>query len=533
MNEFQDGVRLYKEGRYAEAVEKLHAVTVVDRTNHKAWNALGVALSKTGDIEQSVICFENALQFDGANKTYLKNLDRAKTRRQGGVRIHTLDEDTSGDSIEKSGLFSHPISNNEQIQTVDPTITETSIQQQNPVFSSPPSSDISIIEDQAKKFLEQALSLFGQASYHEMPDLMDETLSYIEKAISIQPDYYDAWQLKVSILVSTGLNNEKEMIDALDACDHALAIKPEQATMWFKKAGILERLGKYDEAISAYNQSYTFSVDEPMRLGLILMKKGAVLEATGQNAKALEVYEQVSVQDRFFGDAMEKKAEFLFNSAENDLAFSTLRIAGMSHLKLQQYEKAIHVFDHLLSIDQTDPEISYNKGVALLGLYEKNQSRDLLEDALNNFDVAVQKQPDNMNYLIQKGRCLLDLGRAEEGLQYLDRALWINPGDGITLMNKGIALYQLSRLEEALRYFDLVSSHYPEHSTAWIMKSKIHFEWKQYDTALLDIEEAIRSSGNEPGAFEQRAIILRTIGKDREAEKDEKKARSLMTITQE
>ncbi|HWQ63207.1 MAG TPA: tetratricopeptide repeat protein [Methanospirillum sp.] len=534
MSTFQEGIRLYKEGRYAEAVEKLHAVTIVESTNHKAWNALGVALSKTGDNEQSVVCFENALQFDGANKTYLKNLDRAKTKRFGGIRIHPLVEGKSGDSKEINRFSSQTILDKAQMQTIEPVMTETSIiQAPNYVSSGSVLSDNDINEDQAKEFMNRALSLFGQASYHEMPDLMQETLSYIEKAISIKPDYYDAWQLKVSILISTGLNNGEVLVEALDACEHALAIKPDQAAMWFNKAGILESLGRNDEAISAYNQSYLNSSDEPMRLGLILMKKGAILEAAGQSAQALEAYGQVPVQDRFFGDAMERKAEFLMNSGEDELAFSTLRTAGMSYLKSSQYEKALQVFDHLLSINTNDDEISYNKGVTLLALYERNQSKDLLEDALQNFDIAVQAQPDNMSYLIQKGRCLLDLGRFEEGLQYLDRALWINPDDGITLMNKGIALYQLSRHEEALRYFDLVCSHYPEHSAAWIMKSRIHLDWKQYDTALMDIEEAIRRSEDEPRAFDQRAIILRALGREKEADEDEKKARNLLEMTPE
>lgn len=320
MNAFQEGIRLYKEGRYVEAVEKLHAVIIVENSNHKAWNALGVALSKTGDTEQSLVCFENALQFDGANKTYLKNLDRAKIRRVGGTRIHPLGEDPTGESKEKTGYSSHPTFKKAQVQTIDPII-----QQQNSVSSSSLFSENNLNEGQAKEFLERAFSLFGQASYHEMPDMMQDTLSYIEKAISIKPDYYDAWELKVSLLISTGLNNNEEMVDALDACDHALTIKPDQATMWFKKAGILEGLGKYDEAISAYDQAYTFSLDEPMRHGFILMKKGAILEATGHNAQALEVYEQVSVQDRFFGDALEKKAKFLLDLGENDLASSTLR----------------------------------------------------------------------------------------------------------------------------------------------------------------------------------------------------------------
>ncbi len=538
MNAFQDGIRLFKEGRFAESVEKLHAVASAEHTNHKAWNALGVALSRTGDIDQAIVCFENALLLDSSNQTYLKNLDKAKAKRFSGVRITPL---ATAKPVATATAVPEDNFSPEAIIEKAREIVEKPIEPPVPFDASPPISVHSTQEsstythegDKAEEFLNRALSLFGQGSYHEMPDLMQEALSYVDKAIAANPDYYDAWQLKVSILIATGRDNHEDLTDALEACERALAIKPDQAAMWFNKAGILESLGRYDEAITAYDRSYAYSVDEPMRLGLILMKKGATLEAAGRDALALQVYEQVPVQDRFFGGAMEKKAEFLEQSGEIDLAITSLRTAGMSHLKQQQYEKALHVFDHLLSLNQTDEEASYNKGVALLSLYDKNQSRDLLEEALLNFDTALQAQPDNMTYLIQKGRCLLDLGRFEEGLQYLDRALWINPSDGITLMNKGIALYQLSRHDEALKYFDLVSSHYPEHSAAWIMKSRIHLDWKQYDAALMEIDEAIRRAGDDPRAFDQKAVILRSLGREKEAVEAEQKARDLSEMTPE
>ncbi len=535
MNAFQDGIRLFKEGRFAEAVEKLHAVASAEHTNHKAWNALGVALSRTGDIDQAIVCFENALLLDSANQTYLKNLDRAKAKRFGGVKITPLAEAKPPTPAPADQLSTEAILEKARELVEKPSdhypLAETPIPISAPSIQE--SSASSPAGNQAEEFLNRALSLFGQSSYHEMPDLMQEALFYVDKAIAADPDYYDAWQLKVSVLIATGRDNPEDLEDALEACERALAIKPDQAAMWFNKAGILESLGRYDEAIAAYDRSYAYSADEPMRLGLILMKKGATLEAAGRDALALQVYEQVPVQDRFFGDAMEKKAQFLEQSGEKDLVITSLRTAGMSHLKQQQYEKALRVFDHLLSISKNDEEAAYNKGVALLSLYDKSQSRDLLDEALLNFDIALQAQPDNMTYLIQKGRCLLDLGRFEEGLQYLDRALWINPSDGITLMNKGIALYQLSRHNEALKYFDLVSTHYPEHSSAWIMKSRIHLDWKQYDAALIEIDEAIRRSGDDPRAFDQKAVILRALGREKEAAESEQKARDLSEMIPE
>jgi tetratricopeptide (TPR) repeat protein len=220
---------------------------------------------------------------------------------------------------------------------------------------------------------------------------------------------------------------------------------------------------------------------------------------------------------------MEKKAGYLEKTGNHEGAVASLRTAGNSHLKQEQYQRAIDSFRYLLSMVPDDEEATYNIGAASLSLYEQTQEKNFLEDALVSFDSVLSRNPENITYLIQKGRCLLDMGRFDEGLLNLDRALWINPSDGITLMNKGIALYQLSRHEEALRYFDLVITHHPEHSAPWLMKSRIHLEAKELDTALSEIDQAIKLSPDDSRCWEQKAVILRALGREEEARIAEEK----------
>jgi tetratricopeptide (TPR) repeat protein len=532
MNVFRDGVRLFREGKYSEAVEKLHTVASADQGNHKAWNALGVALSKTGDLEQSIICFENARSLDPDNQTYHKNLERAILKRDSaGFRIPLLpvkqQMDTPGHLPERQVKAIHRQSDSAGWEPL-PSVSEPVVYQD---YGSgqkiPPESakhgNHQEKKDKASDFLNQALSLFSQGSYHEMPNLMQDSLDYTERALELDPDYYDAWQLKVSILSTIGRENPQLLKDALQASEHALFIRPEQASMWFNKAGILESLGMYEEAVTAYDQSLSYSSDEPMRTGVILMKKAAALEAIGRENEAFQIYEGIPVHDRFFGEAMEKKAGYLEKKGNRDQVIKSLRTAGMAYLKDSHYEKAITVFTRLLTYITDDEETFYNKGIASFALYEETQSKQYLEDALSSFDSALRIQPGNLTYLIQKGRCLIELGRFEEGLQSLDRALWINPGNGITLMNKGIALYQMSRHEEAFKYFDLVSSQYPEHAAPWIMKARIHQFWKQYDEALTDIDQALEKSPEDSQAWELKVILLRALGREEEAQEAEER----------
>ncbi|MDD1728661.1 MAG: tetratricopeptide repeat protein, partial [Methanospirillum sp.] len=77
---FDDGMRAFKEGNYDQASRLFVAVTEQDENNHKAWNALGICLSKTGEYEQAGICFDNAVTLDPANPIYKKNQAKNDTR---------------------------------------------------------------------------------------------------------------------------------------------------------------------------------------------------------------------------------------------------------------------------------------------------------------------------------------------------------------------------------------------------------------------------------------------------------------------
>ena len=54
-------------------------------------------------------------------------------------------------------------------------------------------------------------------------------------------------------------------------------------------------------------------------------------------------------------------------------------------------------------------------------------------------------------------------------------------------------------------------------SAAWLMKSRIHLEAKIPDLALTEIDQAIRLSPEEPRFWEQKAAVLRALGRDDEA----------------
>lgn len=70
---FDDGMRLFRAGDVSGACEQFHQAVEQDENNHRAWNALGICLSKTGQYDDADTCFENALMLDPGNATYERN----------------------------------------------------------------------------------------------------------------------------------------------------------------------------------------------------------------------------------------------------------------------------------------------------------------------------------------------------------------------------------------------------------------------------------------------------------------------------
>lgn len=89
---YQSGVTAFKEGNYQKAATELHQVVEEDDQNHKAWNALGVVLTKTGQYEDADSCYHNALTIAPDTPAYQRNRDKNKAKWKADEVIEVDDE---------------------------------------------------------------------------------------------------------------------------------------------------------------------------------------------------------------------------------------------------------------------------------------------------------------------------------------------------------------------------------------------------------------------------------------------------------
>jgi len=74
----EQGYQYYKAGNFQKAAEVFHSLLEEDENNAKVWNLLGICLTKLGEHEDALTCFENALILDPDNDVYIQNKRKCK-----------------------------------------------------------------------------------------------------------------------------------------------------------------------------------------------------------------------------------------------------------------------------------------------------------------------------------------------------------------------------------------------------------------------------------------------------------------------
>jgi len=77
---YSAGMDAFKAGNYQAAADAFHDAITTDDQDHKAWNALGVVYTKTGEYEAADTCYENALTLAPGTPAYERNRQKNRDR---------------------------------------------------------------------------------------------------------------------------------------------------------------------------------------------------------------------------------------------------------------------------------------------------------------------------------------------------------------------------------------------------------------------------------------------------------------------
>jgi predicted O-linked N-acetylglucosamine transferase (SPINDLY family) len=169
---------------------------------------------------------------------------------------------------------------------------------------------LSLKPDYAEAWCNKGITLFELQRY-------EEAIAHFDKALSLRSDYAEAWSNKGIIL------NELQRYDeAIAHYEKALSLKPDYAEAWSNIGAVLNKFQRYDEAIIQYDKALSLRPD----LAGVWSNKGVTLYELKRYDEAIVHYDKAlslkKDMEWIYGDLFYVRLKLcswqdLFNSYKN------------------------------------------------------------------------------------------------------------------------------------------------------------------------------------------------------------------------
>ncbi len=265
------------------------------------------------------------------------------------------------------------------------------------------------------------------------PSRFNQSLQAFDKALELDPKDAGAWHAKGVTLIHFAQHKEGRagsrteevegmLNEALAAINKAIEIDPETPGALENRAGLLETMGKHDEALESANSTQD--------LAKVWYNRAVVLRNEGKFDEALDAYDK---------------------AIELDPKDAYARIdKGITFLVMGKFNESLSAFDEALAIEPNSSNLWREKGLVLSRMGMFNES-------LKAYEASLRIDPSNPSALAGRGFTLSQMGRYDEALQAFDKVIEIDPAyldiAGVWFA-KGDALDKLGRHDEAIAAYE-------------------------------------------------------------------------------
>jgi tetratricopeptide (TPR) repeat protein len=341
----------------------------------------------------------------------------------------------------------------------------------------------------------------------------------------IESNSAEVWFNKGFALHSLGRYDE-----AIKAYDEAIRLDPNLAGAWNNKGSALGKQGKYDEAIICY--------DEAIRLypnyANAWSNKGSALGKQGKYDEAIKAFDEAIRLDPNYANAWYNKGETLIKQGKYDNAIKACDEAirldrnlagawtnkGVALGKQGKYADAIKACDEAIRLDPNLTMAWNNKGEAL-------RKQGKYDEAINAFDEAIRLDPKDAATWYNKGNALNNQVKYDKAIKAYDEAIRLDPNLAQARTNKGIALKNQGKYDEAIKAYDEAIRLDPNQALAWHNKGVALGKLGKYDNAIKCFDEAIRLYPKLAAAWNAKGTALKLLGHTTEANAAFAKAKEL------
>ena len=158
---------------------------------------------------------------------------------------------------------------------------------------------------------------------------------------------------------------------------------------------------------------------------------------------------------------------------------------GLAFQSLELYEDALFNYDKAIELKSDAYQDWNNRGNILCNL-------DRYEDALKNYKRSIELNSHTPKPYHNRGRLLRDLERHEEALVDYAKALDLDSSDALSWHGMGVALEDLERYDEALANYAEALDLNPSESIFWSSRGYLLRNLRRYEEALSDFDQCLQ-----------------------------------------
>ncbi|MEQ9368571.1 MAG: tetratricopeptide repeat protein [Coleofasciculus chthonoplastes F3-SA18-01] len=183
---------------------------------------------------------------------------------------------------------------------------------------------------------------------------------------------------------------------------------------------------------------------------------------------------------------------------------------GHEQLDRGQNQAALQIFQQAEQREPENPQVLFGLGLAYYRLEQYQESVDYLTKTLNI-------EPCHILALAYRGRAYRGLKLEEPATADFEQVLQLEPQTYQALRGRGMALDELKRYEEAIVSYDKAIEINPDDYTAWYNRGFVLFNLGKYEEAIACFDKAIEINSDYYYAWGIRGYALYKLGKYEDA----------------
>jgi len=368
----------------------------------------------------------------------------------------------------------------------------------------------------ALKAVDKALQLFPftvnfmteKAKVLTFMGKLTEASLFIEQAQELAPFDAEVLVVKAEILLRTG-----KFEQVLECCQNALHFTNEQENMYKLMAFACQQLGKDQEALQFFMQTFRLNPDNEDVFDEIYKL------ITPENApNYVDFFVQLTDKDPYSAHFWEK--------------------LGLVFNKIDRYEEAYQAFEYASLIDERFARAYFYMGNALMNLKEYAKAADTYRQALlyeNHADfychlaAALEKlkQYEKAIQYYQKafsldnnyaeacygiGVCLDKCSRWYEAIHYLKKAVQLNDKSGYFWYALATVEYKMGNILSCLNAYEQ-ANRFISNTDLWLDWSYVFYEQGSLEEAVSLLKEALNDLPENPDIYYRLSAYLFLKGK--------------------